>query len=144
MLPTCYKLDLICSRAFNNPIAAKPLTANRGQEKIHSPWKDFFWMHRVLTCHQLHSLCSRDFIMTFTSQHQEMPPIHPAPPPWHNFPFIVNITIAVHVPSNLHDSSIHISGHVTQHFCCSLISLPLIFIEKYLSQLTLIPFILAV
>lgn len=28
------------------------------------------------TLHQLHSLCSRDFITNFTSQHQGMPSIH--------------------------------------------------------------------
>jgi hypothetical protein len=76
MLPTCYKLDLLSNRAFNDTFAAKPLTTNRGQDKIYSPWKDFFWMHRFLTLHDLHSLCSSDFIMTFTSQHQDMPSIH--------------------------------------------------------------------
>lgn len=119
MLTTCYKLGLLFSTASNKPFPAKPLATHWGQEKIHSAWRDFFCLHEILPLHHLHPLCSTDFITVFTSQDLELPPIHPASPPWHYTPFIVATTISVQVPSNLHDSCICMSGHIRQHFCYS-------------------------
>jgi len=119
MLPTCYKLDLLFNRASNNTFAAKPLATKRGQENIHSPWKDFFWMHRFLTLHHLHSLCSRDFIMTFTSQHHIMPSIHLLL--HHDIILLLLLPsplLYTYLPTYMTAAFTWVVT-LTQHFCCS-------------------------
>jgi hypothetical protein len=85
--------------------------------------------------HHLHSLCSRDFIMTFTSQHQDMPSIHLL---LHH-----DIILLLLLPSPLLYTYLptYMTAAFTwvvtlfRIFVFHLISLPLISISKYLIHL---------